>query len=251
MSRFVGLLEWTFIPELFFDGKTWTEHTDVGPIHFGAGVVQLPLPDPGLAWDSAFSFQAMKIVNGVFTAHGLMYYRQFQLSSYSPYQVCNDGTRNYIEPDPDQMNYACGGGEVPPDPPPVPLTETDAASLAQLLAKYLNNDRLLAWMVSTFKMSAGRSDQEIWLLYGIRDAVVACFGSGQAARSALGISKKDWQIIGDVADARPSAYSRHAGAFYDQPESITEQDRKVLRGACLRIIERYLHWLSCQHRVDP
>lgn len=52
---------------------------------------------------------------------------------------------------------------------------------------------------------------ELVHLYEVRDAVAKYYGSESSARSALKISKKEWQTLGRLANEEPLRQGRHRG----------------------------------------
>lgn len=111
------------------------------------------------------------------------------------------------------------------------------ARFAKLAMRYSQGDPTLALSLVSWQAAMRDPADELVHLFEIRDALAKEFGGEVPARTALGISHKDWKQLGKLANDEPLRQGRHRGAHADQLRNATEaelaQARRIARGMLL------------------
>jgi hypothetical protein len=88
--------------------------------------------------------------------------------------------------------------------------------------------------LESYSQSMADPDNELVHLYEIRDTAGKHFGTGTAARNALGISKTAWSALGRLANDDSLRQGRHRGTqiggLRDATHEELQQARTIARG---------------------
>lgn len=87
---------------------------------------------------------------------------------------------------------------------------------------------------------------ELIHLYEIRDYIAEKLGGSKKARKTLTISKKDWNLLGSLANNKPIREGRHRGTFADKLRKATTEELKSARGIAKKLIAEYLKFLQAK-----
>lgn len=93
-------------------------------------------------------------------------------------------------------------------------------------------------------MSVRDPDDEFVHLYEIRDALQKKFGNRKKAFKELGITDKEWKVIGDLADNQPLEQGRHRGKFVGVLRAAKRSELDAARKSAADFIEKYLIYLE-------
>ena len=115
-------------------------------------------------------------------------------------------------------------------------------SMLQSLAPRAGSSSLLRSLLHSYSRAVSDPANELVHLYEIRDALSEHFGGEEGARTALGISKTEWQRLGALANAEPLEQGRHRGKHPDGRRRATQIELQEAR----RIVHR---WINAFARV--
>ncbi len=93
----------------------------------------------------------------------------------------------------------------------------------------LGQSSVLQALVASYSNAVGDPSDELVHLYEIRDALSSHFGSASAAWAALGISKRDWDRLGVLANVEPLREGRHRGAHTRAQRPATQTELSEAR----------------------
>ncbi len=116
-------------------------------------------------------------------------------------------------------------------------------TLAELVAKHYSTDVLLASLLRSDDAAVRDPDNELVHLYEIQEALRMRFGSGLAARAALGISSSQWSRMGRLCNDEPLKQGRHRGAAAGMLRDASRGELTEVREIALAMIEGYLRLL--------
>lgn len=108
-----------------------------------------------------------------------------------------------------------------------------------------SRDGLLLTVLSSYHYAIADPSNEFVYLYEIRDAFKARYGSDDAAKSALGISSRDWSEFGKLTNVEPVVQGRHRGVHGSRslrPATVEELGR--VREIARRMILSYVNSLA-------
>ena len=119
-------------------------------------------------------------------------------------------------------------------------------SFSDLVEKYDSKDSVLHSMLVSHHNALSDPDNELVHLYEIRDALRTKFGGKKQALKALGITKNDWQRLGDLACVEPLKQGRHRGQQAGNLRDATQEELDEAQTIAQRMIEAYLNYLENQ-----
>jgi hypothetical protein len=99
-------------------------------------------------------------------------------------------------------------------------------------------------MLKSYQMAVKEPRNELVHLYEIRDALFTQFKKKKNAIKQLCITEKDWDIIGDLANARPLEQGRHRGKSVGNLRPADKNELETSRKAASYLVEKYLSHLE-------
>lgn len=94
----------------------------------------------------------------------------------------------------------------------------------------------LSAMLYSFGQAVRDPGNELIHLYEIRDAAVQHFGTKEAAKTALRISKAEWSVLDRLANEEPIREGRHRGRRMGDLRSATAGELRAARAVAKQII---------------
>jgi hypothetical protein len=93
--------------------------------------------------------------------------------------------------------------------------------------------------MDSYRAAVDDPSDEMVHLYEIRDALRNHYGNEAEAMSQLGVTKREWQELGDIANVRPVQQSRHRGDHVAGRQPATTAELETARRAARRLIEAF------------
>jgi hypothetical protein len=112
-------------------------------------------------------------------------------------------------------------------------------SMLQSLAPGAGSSSMLRSLLQSYSRAVSDPGNELVHLYEIRDALAKHFGGEGEARTALRISKTEWQRLGSLANAEPLEQGRHRGKHPDGRRSATQTELQEVRQIVHRWIDAF------------
>lgn len=105
--------------------------------------------------------------------------------------------------------------------------------------RLLMSDILLGKLMESYEGAVNDTEDELIYLYEVRDALSTHFKSSDKARMKLGIPKKKWNRLGEMANTMPLRQGRHRGE-HDELRDATAEELEEARGLAREFIEAYV-----------
>lgn len=99
-------------------------------------------------------------------------------------------------------------------------------------------------MTRSYRCSLEDPSNSLVYLYEIRDAVTEPYGSEVEARKQLGISKRDWQRLGQLANDQPLLEGRHRGSQTRSLRNATPDELSEARRLASILIDAFAQRVS-------
>ena len=182
----------------------------------------------------------------------IMSHKKFILSKPSQRELREDGTRHlFIEARMVASTHTAGSVDlVIQDKDGNVITDTKRERLnkqkwfAEVIDKHRTMDNTLDHMLKSYQMAVKDPNNELVYLYEIRDALSARFGNDKKAMQNLGISKKRWKIIGNLANNEPLEEGRHRGKSAGDLRPANIHELSMARKSVTSFMEKYLIFLE-------
>jgi len=243
----VVVLEWRFSPPDYFDSQIEIEQGDYTMI-VTDGKVEAKVDSAVYEANPSMRDALHDVLNSRFLGFQLSSRKAYNLSSPNKTRVeHSEGRKDYIlEVEPAHLELighpvtllkCYKDGNVVTDGQTVKMK-----SLVDLVGKHYKDEVLMS-LLKSHKASVSDPDNELVYLYEIRDALHRKFGNDGTARSRLGISKKDWKILGKLCDTVPLKQGRHRG-LHETLRDATDVELSEARGIAKAMIEAYLEYLD-------
>jgi hypothetical protein len=182
----------------------------------GRGVATLRVPqdpiDPGL--DDRIRVQ----IESVLLVRQLQVHRTYQIEGPRTYQNVEGRKHVASRVASAALTFSAEHADiVEPDSTGKVVRDTRAERIAghesmlQSLAPRAASSSLLRGLFQSYSRAVSDPANELVHLHETRDALSEHFGGREAARTALGISKTEWQRLGALANAEPLEQGRHRG----------------------------------------
>lgn len=179
-------------------------------------------------------------------------HQKFSLSKPSRCDLGNDGKKHHY------LEAACVGVSVTSDAVDFVIKDKDGNIVsdskrdrlnkqkwfAKVLDEYRGSDTTLNQMLKSYNMAVKDPKNELIHLYEIRDAISVRFGNKRKAIKYLGVSNRDWNTIGDLANRHPLAEGRHRGKSAGDIRPADKNELKSVRTAISNLVEKYLIFLE-------
>lgn len=246
-------LEWKYTPESYLEE----------PIRIKDEGFELSISD-GVAFakmDPSFQSQnpeineyLTRLIESRLQAVQIMSHRDFTLSKPSRTDLRKDGTKNiFLEVEPIVMKVSIGpldlvvrdkDGNIVSDTKQERLDKQNWFS--ETVAKYRGVDGTLDQMLKSYQKAVKDPKNELVHLYEIRDALSARFGKKKNAMKHIGISNKEWDIIGDLANNQPLEEGRHRGKAAGILRPAENHELEMARKSAANLVEKYLVFLDAK-----
>jgi len=210
-------LVWTYQPVDFLEAPYHQTDPDFELVVEGGSVtVTLRTPQDPIA--AAEQERIGLRVKAVFLARRLQDRREYHLGA-SPCIVQHEGDKRHMTVQAQAAEVLMFGGRadvVMTDSAGVIIRDTKAERIAadtatlDLLTAKAERSLTVRGVLDSYSHSVTDPDNELVHLYEVRDALVAHFGNGKAARERLGISKAEWDRLGSLANGEIEQ-GRHRG----------------------------------------
>lgn len=246
MSLVATELQWGYTPTDFFEARCAVA-LGCGALELDDGKATLRLTAPTDPVPTFIREQASAAVADVFNARRLLVHRDFTLQGPHMIQLEDNGKRHIaVAIDSLNIKVAMGTvdvlvtnsrGEVVRDSRAERLTEhlrfvTDVAAKA-------GKSPLLRRLLQSYGAAVGDPNDELVHLYEIRDALAEYFKSDARARSTLGITKVEWNLLGRLANAEPLEQGRHRGQHANSARPATIDELRTARENARLLVEGF------------
>jgi hypothetical protein len=210
-------LEWTYNPAGFFEvpyEKTTPDFHAL--INDGKVVVTLTAPiDPV---PDHLELRIQKLLEGIFLVRQLQIHQKYALHGPTTHQYLGGRTNVSIRAAGTVVATGFGRADiVVSDATGKILRDSKAERIAEhqqmldVVAPKLADSTALRTLIESYSRSVSDPEDELVHLYEIRDALSQHYGGERQAREVLGISQKDWQRLGFLANVEPLEQGRHRG----------------------------------------
>lgn len=232
-------LEWCYEPSDFFEAPYRHKEVDfdlmieVGRVVATVTVSLDPLPQE-------LENRISEILKNAFLVRQFQTHKAYKLEGPRIYQHLGDKTNVSMQVGTAAVIMMAGQADfILRDAAGNIVRDTKAERIAQhitsldFLIPKLGQSATLRSMFESYSRSIGDPDDELLHLYEVRDALSQHYGSDQAVRDALGISKTAWSRVGILANVEPLEQSRHRGKYLRKFRPATEAEldeaRKLTR----------------------
>jgi hypothetical protein len=247
----IVVLEWRFSPPDYFEEPIQIKRDDY-VMTISSGTVEARIKPEIYDKDQSMRDKLHSSLNDRFLGVQLFSHKPYELSKASMYRLHPDGRKD-ITIFPESLVLTMSMGE-----PDIIVKDKDGnvisdskheriqkkQKLAELAEKYRQKDPVVASVLRSYNGAVKDPDNELVHLYDIRDAIKKKFGGESAARSALGIIRKQWSRLGELADDMPIKQGRHRGKHPGVLRDATEGELKEARSIARNLVEVYLDYLE-------
>lgn len=239
-------LEWSYEPTDFFEVSTVVPFAsgkltvEAGKATYALDVSTDPVPDD-------LQRQVASEVSAVFEARQVLTDRAFTLAGPTIVQYGSEGSRRATVTLTSTISARVSvradlvirdsSGEI--------VTDTRAertifeTNFVRSLAPKLLQTPTLRTMIGSYRQALLNPNDELVYLYEARDAAVRHYGQEAAARSALGISREEWSMLGRLANVVPLRQGRHRGRYGADMRDATQEEIRKARNVVRKIIEGF------------
>lgn len=244
-------LEYKYTPEGYFEEPISIKENEF-TISINNGVALAKIPPSHYDKVEKIKNRITQIIENRFQAVQIMSHRDYDLSKACRSDIREDGGKNiFLEVDSAVIAVSsCSADIIITDKDGNVKVDTKKERLSkqewfsETVSKHRKSDNCLDQMLNSYQMAVKDKKNELIHLYEVRDALSARFGSKQKAILKTGISTKDWDTIGKLANHFPIEQGRHRGksAGVLRPASRDELDtaRKIISN----FVEKYLIYLE-------
>ena len=246
MATVATELEWGYQPPDFFEAES-TFQLDCGTLTIQNGKASLRLKSPEDPLRPETRGGAAAQVVAVFDARRLLVHRTYTIAGPHVIHHGENGKRHIAVTLEGAQLKLTGGSvdfvvtnasrEVVSDSRADRL-RVHQAFVSQLAPKAAKSP-LLASLLRTYGAAVSDPHDELVHLYEIRDALSSHFGSEEAARNALRITKQEWQQLGRLANVEPLREGRHRGRHVQATRPASEAELDAARSAAKLLILRF------------
>lgn len=242
------LLEWGYTPERFFEEPVVVSHEGI-EIHIEGGRATAKMEPKVYSSTHIKRDELHELVKGYFRAEQVITHQAFTLEKPSVVRVRADGRRD--------INVFVGGVEFVAivDSVDFRITKADGTIVDtrkerlerkrefREACERLRYDWVLRRMLASYGGAVNDPEDELIHLYEVRDALSTHFKSSDGARKKLGIPKKEWNRLGEMANTMPLRQGRHRGE-HDELRDAMAGELEEARGLAREFIEAYVRWLD-------
>lgn len=252
MSKVLEIhLEWKYTPSNYLEEPIEILNSRLSLKIFN-GIAIAHIEPETFENNSSISDELTKIIENRLYAVQVLTHKEFSLGKPSRSDLRQDGKRNIFTEVP---SLAIGVSLGIPD---LLLTDKDGNTItdtkkdrlekqkwfAETVDKYRAIDSTLDQLLKSYQMSVIDPGDELVHLYEIRDALQEEFGNRKKAFKELGITDKEWKVIGYLADNQPLEQGRHRGKFVGVLRAAERSELDAARKSAADFIEKYLIYLE-------
>ena len=240
-------LKWEYTPDNYFEE----------PIHIKGNGFALEISDGVAIAKIEPSLHSRKpeikeelthLIENRLHAVQIMSHRDFTLSNPSRTDLIEDGTRGiFLEAHSIRVKTKTGSADlIIRDKDGNIVSDTKRERLnklkwfAETIDKYRTMDVTLDQMLKSYQMAVKDPKDELVHLYEIIDSLSSRFGNKKNVIKALGITEKEWGIIGDLADNQPLKEGRHRGKNAGTLRPAENHELEIARKCASKFVEKYL-----------
>jgi hypothetical protein len=243
------LLEWSYTPEMFFEEPVVISREGVEIRIEGGRATATVDPD---VYDAKHGKrdELHEVVRGYFRARQVVTHKGYELPKPSVARLYPDGRvvpTNLVWI---RMHSLLGevgmlvstGDSVAAEFCRRARIDAELA-FGEAVGRLLPRDPVLRKLLDSYDAAVNDPDDELIHLYEVRDALSTHFKSSDKARKKLGIPKKEWNRLGEMANTMPLRQGRHRGV-HDELRDATAEELGEARGLAREFIEAYVRWLN-------
>ena len=244
-------LEWKYTPEKYFEEPICFK--DEGfKLSISDGIALARIDPYFYSKNKGIKEQLTNLIENRLHARQIMFHEKFTLSKASRSDLRKDGAKNvFVELDSLVMSSSIGSVDIivqDKEGNIVSNTKQDRMDkqnwFADTIDKYRSIDPTLDQMLRSYHQSVHDPADELVHLYEIRDALSSRFGNTDKALKNLRITKKEWDIIGDLANAQPFEEGRHRGKSAGLLRPAGDHELNIARECARNLVEKYLKFLE-------
>ena len=239
------VFEWSYTPKNFLEADHKLDFNGI-EIHLSNGQISVIIEEKTLINAPHFVTDVeqaiMNFLNGV------------SIQSHSSFEISRKPTKYYNEDGSINKQVAIGGstsyvmvggqvdfkvldkhGNVKRDSK---KERIEVKKLWGLLTSNVDGDNQK--LINSYLNAIEDKKNELIHLYEIRDFVAKKLGGAKKAREILSVPKKDWDLLGDIANNRPIFEGRHRGKHAEQLRKATREELNSARKITKKILWNYL-----------
>jgi hypothetical protein len=244
------ILAWAFSPADYFEELTEIHGGDYA-MKIADGKVEAQIDAAVFDRDPSIRRALDEALNDRFLGVQLLVHQAYTLSKSSMARIDGEGRRTiFVEPGPATLLLQAGR-------PDLMMTDKDGKvvldtrkdrierkrKLAELSERHSPKDELLRSLLRSYQAAVYDPGNELVHLYDIGDALKKKFGGESQARTSVGITKPEWQRLGELANTEPLRQGRHRGINYGRLRDATDGELAEARGIARKMVENYLRLL--------
>jgi len=112
--------------------------------------------------------------------------------------------------------------------------------LAELAALAVAQDALAGSLLGMYDKAVRDPENELIHLYEIREALSKEFGGESGACATLGVSRKEWSHLGELANDPQIGQGRHRGKNVGSLRDATATELEEARAIARKLVEQYM-----------
>ena len=251
MSQVIEIqLEWKYTPKNYLEEAIQIEQAGY-VLSIANGIALAKIEPTFYSQNFEIEEHLTSVIKSRLQAIQIMFHKDFILSKPNRRELKKDGTRNLFlrtriearSHTPDSVDFVVRDkdGKIVADTKQERLDKQER--LAERIGKY-QTDKTLAQMLKSYRRAVKDPKDELVHLYEIRDALSARFGKDKKAMRTLDINKKDWKIIGNLANNEPLKEGRHRGKSVGILRPAKQTELELARKTAGSFIEKYLLYLE-------
>jgi len=245
------ILEWKFSPPEYFEEPIYIKRNDY-VMTIENGTVEARIRPEIYDKDQSMRDRLHSSLNDRFLGVQLFSHKPYELSKSSMYRLHPDGRRDItIFPEPIVVKMSIGEADFivkDKDGNVIRNSKRERIQkkqeLAELAQKYRQKDPFVASILRSNNDGVNDPDNELVHLYEIRESIAKRFGGESAAQSVLGISRKQWSRLGNLANDEPLKQGRHRGKNPGVLRDATKEELEEARAIASNLVEAYLDYLE-------
>lgn len=245
--------EWVYIPSTGIN-VPFRISTDCGNVEFGNGRVVATVDLGRCDWDESLGEYFDGHVRSAIDAISLLEHISLKLDGPSRTDTKKDGTKHCLLNVHDSVSVCTvqsvelvvydENGKKIADP------EADRKEKVLWFAKafneYRKTDVCLQKLLDSYYSSIRDPSNEFVHLYEIRDTLSSIFGHKKNAVKELGITNREWDELGELANIKPLEEGRHRGKLVANQELRKASEAELAKGrkSAINLIEKYLVYVG-------
>ena len=245
-------LVWSYTPTDFFET---TFETDRGPFHFQiqGGEITVSITDEHVDVDEAIIRQVYNELEDIFMGAQIVVHKPFNLPrDHTTYRKRPDGEEDIAVSVSASTNVFLAAK--------VDITLTDkngnvvadtradreakVKKVAELSWKYRRRDDTADAILNSYKAAVEDRNNYFIHLYEVIEALVKKFGSNNAVRDVLGISRTQLRRLHYLANEAPLEENRHRGYHHNELRKAAQDELEDGRNIARALIVSYLEYLD-------